>query len=136
MFNRYCSNYIDISNEPLYPFGYGLSYTTFEYGTAGINGNEVSVSVRNSGAVEGTEIVQLYVRDKIARIARPVKELKSYQRVSLKPGETKTLTFRITPDMLGYYDAGLNYVCEPGAFEIMVGPDSRSLQTLEYILNN
>ena len=120
----------------LFPFGYGLSYTTFEYGTAGINGNEVSVSVRNTGAVEGTEIVQLYVRDKIARIARPVKELKSYQRVSLKPGETKTLTFRITPDMLGYYDAGLNYVCEPGAFEIMVGPDSRSLQTLEYILNN
>lgn len=136
VFNRYCSNYIDISNEPLYPFGYGLSYTTFEYGTAGINGNEVSVSVRNTGAVEGTEIVQLYVRDKIARIARPVKELKSYQRVSLKPGETKTLTFRITPDMLGYYDAGLNYVCESGAFEIMVGPDSRSLQSLEYILNN
>ena len=134
VFNRYCSNYIDISNEPLYPFGYGLSYTTFGYSAAEIHGNEIHVNVKNTGAVAGTEIVQLYIRDKVARIARPVKELKSYQRISLNPGETRQITFTITPDMLGYYDAQLNYVCEPGDFEIMIGPDSRDLQNLEYSL--
>lgn len=134
IFNRYCSNYIDISNEPLYPFGYGLSYTSFEYGTAEINNDEIHVSVKNTGQVEGTEIVQLYIRDKVARIARPIKELKSYQRVSINPGETKSVTFKITPDMLGYYNAQLDYVCEPGKFEIMIGPDSHNLQTLEYVL--
>ena len=107
VFNRYCSNYIDISNEPLYPFGYGLSYTTFEYGTAEIQNNEIRVDIKNTGTVAGTEIVQLYIRDKVARIARPVKELKSYRRVSLNPGETKQIIFTITPDMLGYYDAQL-----------------------------
>lgn len=132
VFNRYCSNYIDISNEPLYPFGYGLSYTTFEYGTAEIQNNEIRVDIKNTGTVAGTEIVQLYIRDKVARIARPVKELKSYRRVSLNPGETKQIIFTITPDMLGYYDAQLDYVCEPGAFEIMIGPNSRDLQNLEY----
>ena len=134
VFNRYCSNYIDISNEPLYPFGYGLSYTTFGYSAAEIHGNEIRVNVKNTGAVAGTEIVQLYIRDKVARIARPVKELKSYQRISLNPGETRQITFTITPDMLGYYDAQLKYVCEPGDFEIMIGPDSRNLQNLEYSL--
>lgn len=132
VFNRYCSNYIDISNEPLYPFGYGLSYTTFEYGTAEIQNNEIRVDIKNTGTVAGTEIVQLYIRDKVARIARPVKELKSYRRVSLNPGETKQIIFTITPDMLGYYDAQLDYVCEPGDFEIMIGPNSRDLQNLEY----
>lgn len=132
VFNRYCSNYIDISNEPLYPFGYGLSYTTFEYGTAEIQNNEIRVDIKNTGTVAGTEIVQLYIRDKVARIARPVKELKSYRHVSLNPGESKQIKFTITPDMLGYYDAQLDYVCEPGAFEIMVGPNSRDLQNLEY----
>lgn len=132
VFNRYCSNYIDISNEPLYPFGYGLSYTTFEYGTAEIQNNEIRVDIKNTGTIAGTEIVQLYIRDKVARIARPVKELKSYRRVSLNPGETKQIIFTITPDMLGYYDAQLDYVCETGAFEIMIGPNSRDLQNLEY----
>lgn len=134
VFNRYCSNYIDMSNEPLYPFGFGLSYTSFEYGTAEIQNNEIRVDIKNTGTVAGTEIVQLYIRDKVARIARPVKELKSYRHVSLNPGETKQISFTITPDMLGYYDAQLDYICEPGVFEIMVGPNSRDLQYLEFSL--
>lgn len=135
VFNRYCSNYIDISNEPLYPFGYGLSYTTFKYGAVEMEGNEVCVNITNTGTVEGTEIAQLYIRDKVAQIARPVKELKAYQRITLKPGETQQITFSITPDILGYYNANSDYVCDSGIFEIMVGPDSRMLQTLEYVFN-
>lgn len=136
IFNRYCSNYLDMSNEPLYPFGYGLSYTTFEYKTAEIKNDEIHVRIKNTGTVEGTEIVQLYIRDKVAQIARPIKELKSYQRISINPGETKQVTFKITPDMLRYYNAELDYVCDPGTFEIMVGPNSQELQTLEYLFKD
>lgn len=133
VFRRYYSNYIDMPCEPLYPFGYGLTYTTFEYGRPEIDGNRVSVSVTNTGTREGVEVVQLYIRDKVAGIARPVKELKAYRRLNLRPGETRRVTFTLTPDMLGYYNADCGFVCEPGAFEIMIGPDSRSLQVLEYV---
>lgn len=100
-----------------------------------MEGNEVCVNITNTGTVEGTEIAQLYIRDKVAQIARPVKELKAYQRITLKPGETQQITFSITPDILGYYNANSDYVCDSGIFEIMVGPDSRMLQTLEYVFN-
>ena len=135
VFNRYCSNYIDISNEPLYPFGYGLSYTSFDYGTATLENNKLSVEISNTGKMEGAEIVQLYIRDKVARIARPVKELKAFERIAIKPGETQRVTFTITPDILGYYDSNGKFVFDPGVFEIMVGPDSRSLQIVTYNVN-
>ena len=141
-FNIYRSNYIDVSNDPLYPFGYGLSYTTFAYGKPSLSSNELtmdgkitlSVDVTNTGNYDGTEIVQLYLRDPVARIARPVKELKGFRRLDLKKGETATVTFDITPDMLKYYDADLKYVCDPGAFEAMVGPNSAAVQTLPFTL--
>lgn len=133
VFRRYYSNYIDMPCEPLYPFGYGLTYTTFEYGRPEIDGNRVRVSITNTGTREGVEVVQFYIRDKVAAIGRPVKELKAYRRLNLLPGETRRVTFTITPDMLGYYNADCDFVCEPGAFEIMIGPDSRSLRVLEYV---
>ncbi len=133
VFRRYYSNYIDMPCEPLYPFGYGLTYTTFEYGRPEIDGNRVRVSVTNTGTREGVEVVQLYIRDKVAGIARPVKELKAYRRLNLLPGETRRVTFTITPQMLGYYNADCDFVCEPGAFEILIGPDSRNLRVLEYV---
>ena len=133
VFRRYYSNYIDMPCEPLYPFGYGLTYTTFEYGRPEIDGNRVRVSITNTGTREGVEVVQLYIRDKVAAIGRPVKELKAYRRLNLLPGETRRVTFTITPDMLGYYNADCDFVCEPGAFEIMIGPDSRRPQVLEYV---
>ena len=133
VFRRYYSNYIDMPCEPLYPFGYGLTYTTFEYGRPEIDGNRVRVSVTNTGTREGVEVVQLYIRDKVAAIARPVKELKAYRRLNLLPGETRRVTFTITPEMLGYYNADCDFVCEPGAFEILIGPDSRNLRVLEYV---
>ena len=94
----------------------------------------LSVDVTNTGNYDGTEIVQLYLRDPVARIARPVKELKGFRRLDLKKGETATVTFDITPDMLKYYDADLKYVCDPGAFEAMVGPNSAAVQTLPFTL--
>lgn len=142
VFNRYCSNYIDMSNEPLYPFGYGLSYTTFKYGKPQISSDTmaqgqqltVSVDVTNTGNCDATEIVQLYIRDRYADIARPLKELKGFKRVVLKQGETKRVTLRITEEDLKYYNADLEYKCDPGEFEVMVGPNSRDLQSLKFTL--
>ncbi len=124
--------YLYTSKEPLYPFGFGLSYTTFEYSDLkiaasqiGPNGQtEVSVTVKNTGSRAGDEIVQLYIRDVVSSVTRPVLELKDFRRTSLKPGESKTLTFTITPDKLSFLDVNMNRVVEPGAFEIMVGPSS------------
>lgn len=134
-FIAYSSNYIDVPNTPLYPFGFGLSYTTFEYGTPEISCDRISVSepikisldVTNTGKRAGVEIVQLYIRDCFASIARPVKELKNYQRVTLQPGETKKVEFMLTVDDLKFYNADLKLVYEPGDFEIMAGPDSGHL---------
>ena len=139
-FNPYRSNYIDISNEPLYPFGYGLSYTTFEYGKPEISSPTLekegtltlSVEVTNTGEYDGVEIVQLYIRDPVAKIARPVKELKDYARVFLRKGETETVRFILTKEKLKYYNADLEYSYDPGEFVVMIGPDSRNLQTLSF----
>lgn len=140
-FNPYRSNYIDISNEPLYPFGYGLSYTTFVYsqpklssGSMSKNGSiTLSVDVTNTGELDGYEIVQLYINDPIAKIARPVKELKSYKRVYIPKGETIRVSFEINGEMLKYFDNEFVYGYDPGEFRVMVGPDSNNLQTLTFL---
>lgn len=135
-YHKYQSNYLDVRNDPLYPFGYGLSYTTFEYGepylsneTMPTDGSiDITVNVKNTGNRDGIEVVQLYIRDLVASVSRPVKELKGFERVRLAAGESRDVTFRITPDMLKYYDGDLKYVIEPGDFDIMVGPDSRNVK--------
>lgn len=141
-FNPYVSNYIDISNEPLYPFGFGLSYTTFIYSDPRLSSDilasdgslEVTVDVSNTGSFDGTEIVQLYINDPVASIARPVKELKAFRRVDIPAGKTVAVEFTITPDMLKYYDADLNYTLDPGEFNVMVGPNSNDVKTLKFTL--
>lgn len=120
-------------SEPLYSFGYGLSYTKYKYDNLRIDKSEitkdekvkVSVDVINIGAEDGEEIVQLYIRDNYSSVTRPVKELKGFQRIALKKGESKTVTFEVTPDKLAFYDADMKYGVEPGTFKIMVGPSSR-----------
>ena len=129
---QYTSFYNDFSLEPLYPFGYGLSYTTFEYSNLIldkklIKKNEslkVSIDVKNTGKYEGAEIVQLYIRDLVGSVTRPVKELKDFVKINLKPGETKKVEFTITPDKLKFYDINMNYVIEPGDFKVFVGKNS------------
>ena len=129
--------YLYTSKEPLFPFGHGLSYTTFEYSNLRVSPAqigpagraEVSATIRNTGRRAGDEIVQLYIRDLVSSVTRPVKELKDFRRVSLKPGESKTVTFTITPDKLSFLDANMNRVVEPGAFDIMVGTSSVKFQT-------
>ncbi|WP_430810436.1 MULTISPECIES: beta-glucosidase BglX [unclassified Carboxylicivirga] len=124
------SHYTDESNDPLYPFGYGLSYTTFSYDKLQVQvepGNKVTVSVEvtNSGERAGEEVTQLYLHDKVASVARPVKELKGFKKYRLEPGETKTLTFELTPTELGFYDNEGEFIVEPGAFSLMVGTNSQ-----------
>ena len=141
-FSKYRTNYIDVSNKPLYPFGYGLSYTTFKYGPLTLssesmdeNGSlKASVTIENTGTRYGAEVVQLYIHDLVSTSTRPVKELKDYRRVALEPGESKTIVFTITPEKLKYYDYNLNYVAEPGDFEVMVGPDSQNVQVRKFSL--
>ncbi len=130
MFQMFMSNYLDVRNDPLYPFGYGLSYTTFNYSDISLNGRTASVTVTNTGDYDGDEIVQLYIHDVVASISRPVKELKGFQRIHLKKGESREVKFEITDDLLKFYNARLDYVLEPGDFEIMIGPDS-SLKNLK-----
>jgi beta-glucosidase len=123
------SHYIDESNKPLYPFGYGLSYTSFKY--AGLQIDEsnpaaikVSATVTNTGNYEGEEVAQLYIHDKVAAIVRPVKELKSFSKFSLKPGESRKVEFTLTDKELGFYTGEGEFVVEPGEFEVMVGGSS------------
>jgi beta-glucosidase len=140
-FEKFRSNYLDVSNDPLYPFGYGLSYTTFEYGAVKLNSKRMmpgenitaKVEVRNSGQMEGNETVQLYLRDVEGSITRPVKELKGFQKINLRPGETKEVAFEITDDMLKFYDYNLDYICEPGEFEVMIGGNSRDTKSANFI---
>ena len=131
-FEKFKSNYIDVRNEPLYPFGYGLSYTSFDYSnfstntaSIGMDGTvEVSVDVTNSGDYDGKEVVQLYIRDVVGSVTRPVKELKGFQKVEIKKGETKTVTFKLTVEDLKFYNSTLDFVAEPGAFQVFIGTNS------------
>lgn len=142
-FTKFQSNYLDIDNEPLYPFGYGLSYTTFKYGDLVLDKTSMTqadsiratITVTNTGNFDGDEIVQLYIRDVVGSVSRPVKELKGFSRISLKKGETKTVNFVIDADKLKFYNSTLDYVCEPGEFKVMVGPNSRDLQSKNFKLS-
>lgn len=135
---KYRSNYLDMRNDALYPFGYGLSYTSFEYGDIRLSSNKMTndgginatVSVKNTGARDGDEVVQLYIHDRVAGISRPVKELKGFHRIHLASGESKEVTFNITPDLLRYYNSELAYVLEPGLFDLMIGCDSEHLKSV------
>lgn len=141
-FQKFRSNYLDIDNEPLYPFGYGLSYTTFSYNHLRLSKNKMtrdekivaSVDVTNTGDYDGDEIVQLYIRDLVGSVARPVMELKGFERIHLKKGETKTVIFTIDEELLRFYNSELQFVSEPGEFQLMVGPNSRDVQTLLFSL--
>ena len=141
-FTKFTTNYLDVPNDPLFPFGYGLSYTTFEYSPMTLSSDAMttsgkitaSVNVTNTGAVEGTEVVQFYIRDMVGSIARPVQELKGFERISLKPGESRTVTFTIDAELLKFYNKDLEYVCEPGQFEAIIGPNSRDVQRKTFTL--
>ena len=130
--NTRSKNYLFLENTPLFPFGHGLSYTTFEYSNLSLSegsiapdqATEVTVEVANTGHVAGDEVVQLYIRDKKSSVTRPVQELKGFQRITLEPGETKTVTLSITPEKLQFYDINMERVVEAGEFEIMVGTSS------------
>ena len=132
---KYQSNYLDVRNDPLYPFGYGLSYTTFKYGDVRLSSNEMTkngaveakVTITNTGSRDADEVVQLYIRDLQASISRPVKELKGFQRIRLKAGESREVTFTVTRRELSFYDAEGNEMFEPGEFHIMTGPNSRDV---------
>lgn len=141
-FSKFRSNYLDIDNDPLYPFGYGLSYTTFRYGDLRLSNNSMnekgkitaSVTVTNTGSHDADEIVQMYIRDMVGSVARPVKELKGFERIHLKKGESRTVSFDITAEQLKFYNSALDWVCEPGEFEVMVGGNSRDVQTKKFSL--
>ncbi|OKZ09430.1 MAG: beta-glucosidase [Bacteroides oleiciplenus] len=141
-FEKFRSNYLDVDNEPLYPFGYGLSYTTFRYSditldktVMGQDGSvTATVSVTNTGKRDGAEVVQLYIRDLVGSITRPVKELKGFEKVFIKAGESKTISFKITPELLRFYDYDLNHVAEPGDFDIMIGGSSQAVKTARLTL--
>lgn len=143
-FAKFASNALDVSNGALYPFGYGLSYTTFSYSDVTLSANEMAkngsvtatVTVTNTGKRDADEVVQLYVHDLVASIARPVKELKGFERIHLAAGESKTVTFTIGADQLSFYNADLKKVVESGDFDIMVGHDSRNLKTARLTVNN
>ena len=131
-FEKFKSNYLDTKNSPLLPFGYGLSYTEFEYGNVSASSNEMdmngavelSVEVSNTGDYDGEEVVQLYLHDKVRSITPPMRELKGFQKIELKKGETKTVTFEITAEDLKFYNAQLDFVAEPGEFEYAIGGSS------------
>lgn len=141
-FEKFRSNYLDVDNEPLYPFGYGLSYTTFSFGDIDLSRSTMdmtgdltaAVMVTNTGLWPGTEVVQLYIRDVVGSTTRPVKELKGFQKIFLQPGEAQIVRFRIAREMLQFYNYDLQLVAEPGDFDVMIGPNSRDVKTARFTL--
>lgn len=136
------SHYTDESNQPLYPFGYGLSYTTFNYSEISLSKEQIgfgknldiSVDITNTGNYEGIETVQLYIRDMVASVTRPVKELKGFKKINLKPGETKTVTFLISDGDLSFYNANNKLIAEPGEFKIFIGTNSQDVKEASFLL--
>ena len=139
---KFKSDYLDASNDPLYPFGYGLSYTIFSYSDISLSNKTVNpngkitatVTVTNTGTVTGKETVQLYIRDMVGSIARPVKELKGFQQVTLAPGESKKVSFTISVSDLKFYNSDLKYVYEPGNFKVFIGTNSRDVKEADFQL--
>lgn len=140
LLDKYKSRYMDVTNDPLYPFGYGLSYTSFNYSAPQLSKSSISasenvtvtVNVKNTGNYDGEEVVQLYVQDVVGSITRPVKELKGFEKINLKKGESKTVTFTITPEDLKFYNNELQRVLEPGEFKVYVGTNSRDVQEASF----
>ena len=138
----YTSRYLDVSNDPLYPFGYGLSYTSFQYSDMQVDKEElgfdqkltVSVNVKNTGEYKGEEIVQLYTRDMVGSVTRPVKELKGFRKISLEPGQEKQVEFTLTSDDLRFYTADMNYQAEAGQFKVFVGKNSADVMEKSFEL--
>lgn len=134
--NKYTSKYLDSPNDPLYPFGYGLSYTTFSYSKPTLDKAtirptdqlHVNVTVTNTGNYDGEEVVQLYIRDLVGSVTRPVKQLRGFQKIFLHKGESKTVTFVLTNEDLKFYDINMKYTSEPGDFKVFTGPNSRDVQ--------
>ncbi len=143
-FEKFKSNYIDMRNEPLFPFGYGLSYTKFEYSNLKISNNKistnqtltVSVDVTNTGNFDGKEIVQLYTKDLVGSVTRPIKELKGFQKIDLKKGEKQTVVFELSAQDLKFYNSELQFVAEPGDFEVFVGTNSDTTLKAKFELVN
>ncbi|MFZ4056604.1 MAG: beta-glucosidase BglX [Ferruginibacter sp.] len=141
-FEKFKTNYIDVSNDPVYPFGYGLSYTTFSYSDITLDRKTIkfgmdlkaTVTVTNTGKYDGKEVVQLYIRDMVGSITRPVKELKGFQKIELKAGESKKVTFTISDKDLRFYNSDLKYVAEPGAFKLFIGGNSRDVKEASFQL--
>jgi beta-glucosidase len=139
---KFKSDYLDVSNDPLYPFGYGLSYTTFSYSDITLSNKNLkaggkimaSVNITNTGTRKGKETVQMYTRQMVGSIARPVKELKGFQQIVLEPGETKKVTFPISVDDLKFYNSDLKYVYERGAFKVFIGTNSRDVKEADFTL--
>lgn len=133
--NRYASQYLDIPNEPLYPFGYGLSYTEFKYGEIELSAEEmtpgqpleVTTTIKNTGQMAGEEVVQLYIRDITGEVVRPMKELKAYSKISLQPGECKEISFTVTEEQLRYHHSDLSFSSDAGEFAVFVGANSRDV---------
>lgn len=133
-FEKFRSNYIDERNEPLYAFGYGLSYTTFDYANLKISSDKmkfddklkVTIDVTNTGNYDGKEVIQLYIRDLVGSVTRPLKELKAFQKINFKKGEKQTVTFEISVEDLKFYNSDLDFVAEPGTFQVFVGTDSNT----------
>lgn len=140
--NKYTSKYLDVSSTPLYPFGYGLSYTSFEYSPVALSAATLNnkgkitanVTVKNNGTYDGDEIVQLYIQDVVGSIKRPVKELKGFKKISLKAGASQTITFTITEEMLRFYNNELEFKSEPGKFNVFIGADSDTKNVAEFEL--
>ena len=141
-FQKFQSNYIDVSNEPVYPFGFGLSYTSFMYSDVKLDKSSmtqaetltVSVDVTNTGKYDGAEVVQLYIRDWVGSVTRPVKELKGFKKVMIKAGETQTVTFQLTKEELSFYNYELKWGAEPGEFSVFVGGNSRDVKEAKFTL--
>ena len=142
LMDKYKSRYLDVENEPLYPFGYGLSYTTFTYSPVTISSNTLAkdgtltatVTVKNTGKREGREVVQLYVQDLFASVTRPVKELKNFKSIDLKAGESKEVSFSLAEKDLRFYNLDMKYASEPGEFRLFVGPNSRDVKEAAFTL--
>jgi beta-glucosidase len=128
----YVSRYLDIPNTPLYPFGYGLSYTTFTYSEPSLSASEMkagetitaSVTVTNTGSREGEEVVQLYLRDMVGSVSRPLKMMRGFEKISLKPGESRTVSFQIDEEMLKFWRADMEFASEPGEFRLFIGANA------------
>ena len=138
---KYTTKYLDTPNEPLYPFGYGLSYTAFAYCDINLSGTKLtdngkltaSVIVTNTGEYTGEETVQLYLRDMVGSVTRPVKELKGFRKVLLNPGESKQVEFDITVDDLKFYNSDLQFVAEPGEFQVFIGGSSEKVKSASFV---